>query len=193
MTLIIGGSGSGKSAYAESLLAEAKVAGAKYYLATMDAQDAESRQRISRHRALRADKGFRTWECPRGLGAAVAAKAEELMGCGVLLECMSNLVANEMFDDAWVAHSSEKARGRSALARAVSDRVVRDVMLLSQACGELFVVTNNVFEDGVNYGETTRAYLDALARVNRELARQSARVVEVVVGIPVRIKEESCR
>ena len=39
------------------------------------------------------------------------------------------------------------------------------------------------------YDETTRAYLEALGAINENLAGMADRVVEVVSGIPVVLKE----
>ena len=50
--LIIGGSGSGKSAIAETLIVSYG-ASRRYYIATMSASDAESQRRIARHRRMR--------------------------------------------------------------------------------------------------------------------------------------------
>ena len=63
VTLIIGGAASGKSAYAEELAMQSPGV-PRLYVATMLAQDAESRARVKRHRALRRGKGFFTVECP---------------------------------------------------------------------------------------------------------------------------------
>lgn len=57
MILITGGSGSGKSAYAEQTVL-AQGAARRYYIATMRPWDEECRRRIARHRQMRADKGF---------------------------------------------------------------------------------------------------------------------------------------
>ena len=50
ITLVLGGSGSGKSAYAEHLL-DGKTN--KYYIATMQVYDAEGEKKVARHRRLR--------------------------------------------------------------------------------------------------------------------------------------------
>ena len=65
MTLVTGGSGSGKSEYAERLA----VAGGtpRIYVATMIPWDDEGWRRIEKHRAMRAGKGFETVECYTGL------------------------------------------------------------------------------------------------------------------------------
>ena len=65
ITLVLGGSGSGKSAYAEHLL-DGKTN--KYYIATMQVYDAEGEKKVARHRRLRAGKGFVTIEQPRDIG-----------------------------------------------------------------------------------------------------------------------------
>ena len=60
--LIIGGSGSGKSAYAEQLMECFTGVTEKYYLATMQIFDEEGEKRKEKHRAARQGKGFLTIE-----------------------------------------------------------------------------------------------------------------------------------
>lgn len=67
MTLITGGSGSGKSAYAEDYLLSLAKEEKKYYIATMQIYDAEGERKVMRHRDLRRGKGFQTIEAPRDL------------------------------------------------------------------------------------------------------------------------------
>ena len=66
--LLTGGSASGKSGWAEGLAAalHRRSGGALIYLATMAAEDGESRRRVARHRAQRAGRGFLTVERPAG-------------------------------------------------------------------------------------------------------------------------------
>lgn len=66
----------------------------RIYIATMYPFDEESRKRVQRHRKMRQGKGFETVECYTGLD-----KIRLPENCTVLLECMSNLVANEMFQE----------------------------------------------------------------------------------------------
>ena len=91
ITLVTGGSGSGKSEYAEGLLLECEDC-ARYYIATMEAWGEEGRRRVERHKRLRRGKGFITIEQPREVGSlSFPEKAE---GCAAILECVSNLAAN---------------------------------------------------------------------------------------------------
>lgn len=89
--IVTGGSGSGKSAFAEDLLVSLSK-GEKIYIATMYPFDEESHQRIARHRKMREKKNFRTLECYTGLENLEVPK-----GSHILLECMSNLTANEIY------------------------------------------------------------------------------------------------
>ena len=91
LTIVIGGAGSGKSAFAEGLVC--RLPGEKIYLATMLPRGGESARRVEKHRAQRAGMGFETLE--RGLDlerAALPARAN------VLLEDLSNLLANERYE-----------------------------------------------------------------------------------------------
>ena len=75
--LVYGGSGSGKSSFAEQLLLSSK-AERKYYLATMQVYDDEGRAKVLRHQEMRAGKGFVTIKQPVGIGAAAEhIKSEE--------------------------------------------------------------------------------------------------------------------
>lgn len=178
LTLIMGGSGSGKSAYAEDCMTALGDSCVKYYLATMQVFDEEGRVKIARHQSLRSGKGFLTIEQP----VSIQKAAEKMQpSCGkraALLECMSNLVANEMFG-AQVPHSYKD----------VTETVLEGIRQLQEEVTELVIVTNNVFEDGIRYDDTTLQYMQALGMVNIGLTAIADKVVEVVVGIPVVIKD----
>ena len=207
ITLITGGSGSGKSAYAEKYICHAsneKGCKEKYYIATMQVFDDEGQRKIDRHRRLRAGKGFITIEQPRDIQDAVSKlQSENCLKTGrlALLECMSNLVANEMFPPVDASDTKEAGVKKEALdgpnnmrdyentlISLVSKKVLKDVSILSENVAELVIVTNNVFEDGVCYDESTMNYIKAMGIVNRGLAAMAESVVEVVAGIPVAVK-----
>ena len=66
MILVTGGSGSGKSAFAEDCVVSFGKTD-RIYIATMYPFDEESRKRVQRHRKMRQGKGFETVECYTGL------------------------------------------------------------------------------------------------------------------------------
>ena len=94
--VVTGGSGSGKSAYAETeLLRLAKQNNCKkYYIATMEPFGNETLKKIARHREMRKDKGFDTLERYVDLKGTAEMLTDRP---AVLLECMSNLTANEIY------------------------------------------------------------------------------------------------
>lgn len=169
MHLITGGSGSGKSVYAEAQIL-ALNGERRIYIATMYPYDEESRQRIARHRAMRAEKKFSTVECYRDLeNAEVPEKAD------VLLECMSNLTANEMF---WPNGAGTETE----------ERILRGVERLCRKVRNLIIVSNEIFSDGIEYERGTREYQRTLGRINCRLAEIADCVTEVVYGIPLEVK-----
>lgn len=169
--LITGGSGSGKSAYAEEVV---KKAGKRkrIYIATMIPYGEDARQRIERHRQLRREKQFETVECYSNL-----ASLEIPEDSVVLLECMSNLIANELYEPDG-AHENTKAA------------VLAGVLHLIQHAHEVVLVTNEVFSDGIIYDASTVRYLECLGEVNQALAVMADQVTEVVCGIPIQIKRQ---
>ncbi len=174
VTLVIGGSGSGKSAYAERLLEEAANVKHKYYVATMQVFDEGGKQKVEKHRRARQGKGFLTIEQPRHIEQA--ARRMERGENAALLECMSNLAANEMFGDTVMPVEE------------TIEKVLGGVRLLASEVKQLIIVTNNVFEDGIRYDEGTMDYMKALARINEALVREADVAVEVVAGLPITLK-----
>lgn len=194
VVLVTGGSGSGKSAFAEEYLMRLSTqTETKYYIATMQPFGEESLAKIRRHQRLRAGKGFTTIEQPRDLAKAARRIAkpsnqfqEEAMTVNrpensvpfirdtALLECMSNLVANEMF-----------AENKIRLRDEVTAQILDGIEALNRQLEHLLIVTNNVFEDGISYEETTAEYIEAMGQVNERLAAMADTVIEVVAGIPV--------
>lgn len=218
--IVYGGSASGKSSYAESFAMSLQGEGRLLYIATMYPYkwntteiDQETMQRIERHRAMRADKGFDTVECYRHVEHIVAKRQDVL-----LLECMSNLLANEMFlepdaDDGGRPETMSEVEKTGVDGNAGSDvektgvdgnvgsdvaetmspvskKIVQAIVDLSTRVQELVIVTNDVFSDGgsLTYDESTREYVKNLAEINCALAREAATVTEIVCGIPVKIK-----
>ena len=110
--LITGGSGSGKSQYAEKLILESG-AREKIYIATMEVWGEEERQKVLRHRRLRAGKGFRTVECPRCLEKLSFEGGCPAKDRAVLVECMANLAANELFGAGDLPEMPSAAGGRT--------------------------------------------------------------------------------
>lgn len=202
IALVIGGSGSGKSAYAEQMAVKAAGNGSLYYVATMQVYDEEGKKKVERHQKMRAGKGFLTIEQPRKLKEAAKKVATEKVSAGkvsagkvaaervpagkiVLLECMSNFVANEMFSEENLSAVMDEAKIKQ-----LSHEIISGVTALQDSCDILIIVTNQIFEDGIRYDASTMAYIRLLGDVNRQIAEQAEQVIEVVAGIPIFIKKD---
>ena len=170
MVLVTGGSGSGKSAFAEErVLSFGK--GKRIYIATMEPFGEEGRKRVERHREMRAGKGFETVERYTNLKELTVPK-----GCTVLLECMSNLVANEMFRE-------DGAKERTV------EEILEGIKCLEEQAGNLVIVTNEIFSDALAFDGEMETYLKYLGEINRRVTEEADEAAEVVYGIPVYIKK----
>lgn len=167
ITLVTGGSKCGKSSYAENILENFE--GRKIYIATMMPFGDEAHQAIERHRKMREKKRFSTVE--------KYTSVHEVSGtenCAVLLECIGNLCANEMFSGEKICDPAEK--------------IISGLKALSEKCEKLVIVTNRVGSDGITYPYETQKYIEVIGKVNAAAASMADEVVECVYGIPLKLK-----
>ncbi len=172
LIVLTGGAATGKSAHAERILCERVPEGERIYVATMQPFGEVAARRIKRHHALRAARGFETYERYTDLAGLDLPRK---FG-GILLECMSNLVANECF-------SPEGAGFDRA-----SDAILCGVEHLAVQCETLVVVTNEIFSDGGDYTPETERYIEILAELNQKLAARADAYAESVCGILLPMK-----
>ena len=177
MMMVLGGAASGKSEYAERMALEMAGGDAHYYLATMQPYGESGAFRVQRHRKLREGKGFVTMELTKNIAKA-AELAEQPEYATVLLEDLSNLLANEMFS---LPPEQQKTEP-------LCSKIIADIACVKNKFKNLILVSNNIFEDGDSYDPSTIAYRDALGKLHVLLAPLCDRVTEVVVGIPKEIK-----
>ena len=168
ITLVVGKSNSGKSALAEKLALETgdeKV----YYLATMNVMDDAGRERVIKHRKQREGKGFITIEKQRDIAGILDDKSDACKST-VLLECVSNLVANYIFDDP----------GADIDLESVAVNVSEEIRNLSGKVHNLIIVTNEYDKDGEGYDESTRNYVETLSKVNELIRKYCDKVYDLL-------------
>ena len=167
--LIIGTPDSGKSEKAEEtalFLAQDKK---KYYIATMIPYGEEGKKRVEKHLKLREGKNFITIEKPVDVHE-LADEIPDLKKSTCLLECMSNLIGNEMHREG--ALDLEE----------LPEHISRSVMKLADSCGDLVIVSNSFPMDDPDYDEDTRNYVRLVRAVNDDLRRRADRVYELTKG-----------
>ena len=164
ITLVLGGARSGKSRYAESLIAALPPPWT--YLATAEAGDTEMAARIATHRARRGPQ-WQTIEAPRDLVAAL--KSRETMP--VLVDCLTLWLSNLMLADADI--DAEIARLEAALADTGAP-----VVLVANEVGSGIVPDNPL----------GRRFRDLQGVLNQRMAARADRVVFVVACLPLAIK-----
>jgi adenosylcobinamide kinase/adenosylcobinamide-phosphate guanylyltransferase len=164
MTLVLGGARSGKSRYAEGLIAALPPPWA--YVATAEAGDEEMAARIAAHRARRGPS-WRTVEAPRDLAAALAACAS----MPVLVDCLTLWLSNLMLADAGI--DMEMERLEKSLAGTVAPVVL---------------VANEVGSGIVPDHPLGRRFRDLQGILNQRIAARADRVVLMVAGLPLALK-----
>jgi len=164
--LLTGGSGCGKSTFAEALCAA--LPRPLFFIDTAMPADAPEAEEAARRQARYREHGFQT-----------VARYTDLAGLRLpqpggtaLLECICNLTANEMFD-------------RQGRRTDPCGRVMAGVDALRRQCGHVVVVTNDVGSDTGGYDASTGAYVSAIGTINAALAERADAVLELVCGIPL--------
>lgn len=166
LTLVLGGARSGKSRHAETLMAA--LAPPWVYVATAEARDAEMAERIAHHRARRGTD-WHAVEAPHDLAAALTS----IDGARpVLVDCLTLWLSNRMLAEADV--EAEAAGLEAALA---------------ERRAPVIVVSNEVGHGIVPDNALARRFRDLQGRLNQRIAARAGRVVLMVAGLPLMVKD----
>lgn len=165
LTLVLGGAGSGKSLWAETLVRNASEN--RIYLATARVWDDEMRDKVDRHKAQRG-AGWRTIEAPMHIDRALTQVHADQV---VLLDCATMWLSNHLLEDSDLA--AEETHFLNALA----------------ACpAPIVIVSNEVGMSVVPENALARRFRDAQGTLNQKLAAQADLVVAVMAGLPLVLK-----
>ena len=166
--LVLGGARSGKSDYAERL-AEQNNALRPVYIATGQAFDDEMQARIDTHQSRRGGR-WTTVEEPLELGAAIIREAAP--DRTVLVDCLTLWLNNVLF-----AERDPDAESK------------RLITALAAATGPVILVSNEVGLGIVPENKLAREFRDHAGRLHQAIAAVAQRVVLVVAGQPLIVKE----
>ena len=168
ITLVIGGTRSGKSRYAEKL-ADVGLKD-KVYLATAEAGDAEMKHRIQLHRDRRGDD-WTTVEEPLALAAAIEAHTQT--DTFMLVDCLTLWLTNLLL-----------------AGRDIEKETARLIDVLATASGTIVLVSNEVGQGIVPDNALARTFRDEAGKLNQRIADVANRVVLVTAGLPLALKGE---
>jgi adenosylcobinamide kinase/adenosylcobinamide-phosphate guanylyltransferase len=169
VTLVLGGVRSGKSRYAQEAAARFKRV---TFIATARASDEEMRRKIAIHRQDRP-AAWKTVEADRDLDALITREGET--ADVLLVDCLTVYCGGLI-----------TRKGVSAAQRSHLDDVVR---ALGETRASVILVSNEVGSGVVPAYKSGRLYRDLLGELNQQVARVADRVVFVVAGIPMPIKD----
>lgn len=172
ITLVLGGAQSGKSYYAQQLASHFERV---TFLATARRTDAEMRKKIARHRRARP-VSWRTIETPVDLDKAI--RSQSLNADVILIDCLTVYVDN-------VAGT---ARKRQQLLK----NCIGEICDAIRACpASVIVVSNEVGSGIVPEYQSGRIYRDLLGQMNQKIAQMADRVVLMIAGVPLTIKDSN--
>ena len=127
---------------------------------------------------MRAGKGFEQWNVIQILKVFAGMKfgggnfQTEGKDAVVLLECMSNLAANEMFSG---SDSNADCTGefeRMDTSR-VKDRIMRGIDALTEVSDHLVIVSINVFEEGMQQYDAWTGLYAVSGRIESGIDKES--------------------
>ena len=183
LTLVLGGARSGKSRYAQSLCVDSR---SVIFLATArDEGDPEMRSRIDRHRAERSERSDQSeqWKTIEEPLAVVGVVRESEPSVTILLDCVTTWLANLAWEH------------RSLSARELQNLVIEEVSSLAAVAKgrEVIAVSNEVGSGIVPDHPSGRHFRDLQGVANQFLAQEAVRVVLMVSGLPLTLKDERSR
>lgn len=173
--LIIGGARSGKSTYAESLAANYP---SVTYIATAIAFDAAMQDRIEHHRASRPSE-WQTIEQWQGFDQTYPSDC-------ILLDCVTLLISNHLLELGDITQLPPEAFQQ------VEQKIQRELdQLIRLHKDQCVILVSNEVGQGVSPdSKLGNVFRDIAGRINQYLAARAERVVYMVAGLPMVLKED---
>ena len=176
---ILGGQKSGKSRRAEWLARQwldANPAHRAVLIATAQPWDDEMRERIARHQADRAERvpGMHTVEEPLRLAQAITQHSR--VDTLVVVDCLTLWLTNILMP-------------KDAEATVEYAQTAPLLIAISQAPGPVVLVGNEIGLGVIPMGREVRAFVDALGKLNQDVAAVCSRVTLMAAGLPLTLKD----
>ena len=206
--LILGGQKSGKSRRAE-LLARDWLAQSSTHravlVATSQPWDDEMRLRIARHQTDRAQRvpGLQTHEEPLELAKAISARStpHTLLVVDCLTLWLTNLLMPfEPHQPSVPLETLQTSQNQAEKAILMLNKPQAGVLhaylatfleAIVQSDGPIVLVGNEIGLGVIPMGRETRAFVDALGRLNQDVAAACQRVTFMAAGLPLTLKGQA--
>ncbi|NBX20850.1 MAG: bifunctional adenosylcobinamide kinase/adenosylcobinamide-phosphate guanylyltransferase [Betaproteobacteria bacterium] len=181
--LILGGQKSGKSRRAELIARQWVQQSADHravMIATAQPWDDEMLQRIASHQQERSERvpGMRTVEEPLALAEAISQHSTP--DTLVVVDCLTLWLTNQLMPADF--------EPKSPPAPMDSARAASLLIAISQAPGPVVLVGNEIGLGVIPMGREVRAFVDALGRLNQQVAATCERVTLMAAGLPLTLK-----
>ena len=190
ITMVVGGSRSGKSAFAEKIACrlEQEQAGSVTYVATGTIWDHEFAKRVEKHKNRRPIN-WGLIEEPCNLHDAIAdGKTQGIF----LVDGIGTWVANLMYSISPKDEHQLQKNQNFTWDRKHEGKFTEYLKLFIDACnnfeGIIIIVADEVGMDVVPYYKEARIFRDLNGMANQQLANHAEEVYLVVCGIPLKIK-----
>jgi adenosylcobinamide kinase / adenosylcobinamide-phosphate guanylyltransferase len=182
LELILGGQKSGKSRRAEHLAKDWLLQSPHHkavLIATAQPWDEEMRQRIERHQHDRAERvpGMTTVEEPLQLAQTIVrlSQPDTLLVVDCLMLWLTNIlmpadIKNKPIDDDFI------------------DYTAMLFVALSKSAGPIVIVSNEIGLGVIPMGREVRAFVDALGKLNQDMAQVCDKVTLMAAGLPLSLK-----
>jgi len=169
--LILGGAKSGKSSFALNVCNSLNKK--RIFLATAQAFDKEMEERIRRHKVERGS-GWRTIEEPLKVAETIGSLDSE--DTIILLDCLTLWLNNLHME-----HGEDQ--------EAINEAIENLARQLADIRGGIVIVSNEVGMGIVPDNQLSRTYRDTAGYMNQRIARLSGKVVAVLAGLPLVLKD----
>ena len=165
VTLVLGGTNSGKSQFAEDLIVQS--GRPRRYIATAQAWDVEMRAKIKSHQVQRGPE-WKTVEVPLEVEAALL---EAQPGEIILLDCVTLWLSNLMMNDRDIKKSCSSLSAT-----------------LQRAPCPVIIVSNEVGQGITPDNAMARTFMKHQGHLNQLLALHAEEVYFVTAGLPQKLK-----
>ena len=187
--LILGGTRSGKSRFAEQRTAELVEAVATsesapvFYIATSTAADDEMQQRIEKHRQQRPAH-WQTIECPFDLADTLNNIQAHSPNAVVMIDCLTLWLTNQL-----LGRHPDYSAAEPEICLAQWQHAKQELLdCLAQTSLTVIMVSNEVGQGITPLGRLSRTFVDEAGRLHQDIAAQINQVVMVVAGLPLTLK-----